>query len=408
MKIIMLTQWCYPEPGPRVHELAAALLKKGHKVTIITGFPTVPYTHFYKEYRLSLWRWDKYENVDILRLLHFPHGGKSPIKRILHYASFMISVIIIGNIFVKKADCMYVFLPPPTTGIAAWGLKLFHNIPLVYDIQDIWPEAVMASGMVKSKSFINLLAGIENFIYPKAAGISVPSSGYKKNLIKKGVPSEKIAVIPNWADENIYKPAAYNDKLAERLGMKNKFNILFAGNLGLAQGLETIILSAELLVDLNDIQFVFAGDGVEEERLKSLCKIKGLGNVLFLGRFPAKDISDICAIADVLLVHLKRDPLFNLTVPSKTISYMACGKPILMAVEGDASDLILSSAAGIVCPSDNSKELSSAVRKFKNTSKAERELMGKSAREYFLKNFTLDIVSSKFEQLFINIVKNKE
>ena len=165
---------------------------------MITGFPTYPYTHFYKGYRPYFWHWDSYKGVRILRLPHFPHGGISSVKRVLHYVSFMLSTVILGNLLITKADCMYVFLPPPLMGISARIIGLFRRIPFMYDIQDIWPDAVAVSGMIKSKMVIKLLGLIENFVYRKVDAISVPSPGYKKNLIGKGVSPDKVQIISNW------------------------------------------------------------------------------------------------------------------------------------------------------------------------------------------------------------------
>ena len=403
MRILLLSQYCYPEPGPRVHELALGLSNKGHQVTIITGFPTYPYTHFYKGYRLHFWLRDSYKGVRILRLPHFPHGGKSSIKRILHYVSFMLSTVVIGNLLIRKADCMYVFLPPPLMGISAWIIGLFRRIPFMYDVQDIWPDAVAVSGMIKSKLAIQLLGLVEKFIYRKVAVISVPAPGYKKNLIGKGVSPDKIKIISNWSDESVYRALPYNNSLAEKFGMKGKFNILFAGNLGKVQALDTVILTAKLLVDIRDIQFVFAGDGMEEERLKLLSKEMGLNNVFFLGRFPPKEISEICSIADVLLVHLKKDPLSKLTIPSKTFSYMAIGKPILMAVEGDAAALIRSIGAGVTCSPENPPEMANAINTIRHMSDKEREIMGKAGKNAFLQEFRRDIIVDKFEKVLQDI-----
>ena len=399
----MLSQYFYPEPGPRVHELALGLSDRGHQVTVITGFPTYPYTHFYKGYRPQFWFWDSYKGVKILRLPHFPHGGKSSVKRVLHYVSFMLSTVVLGNLLITKADCMYVFLPPPLMGISAWIIGLFRRIPFMYDIQDIWPDAVAVSGMIKSKMVIKLLGLIEKFIYLKVAAISVPSPGYKKNLIDKGVPPDKIQIISNWSDESVYKALPYNNSLAGKFGMKGKFNILFAGNLGKVQALDTVILTAKLLVDIRNIQFVFAGDGVEEERLKLLSKEMGLNNVLFLGRFPPEEISEICSIADVLLVHLKNDPLSKITIPSKTFSYMAIGKPILMAVEGDAAALIRSKGAGVTCSPENSTEMADAINTIRSMSYKEREAMGSAAKNTFLQGFRRDIIVDKFEKVLQDI-----
>jgi len=399
----LLSQYFYPEPGPRVHELALGLSGKGHQVTVITGFPTYPYTHFYKGYRPYFWHWDSYKGVRILRLPHFPHGGISSVKRVLHYVSFMLSTVILGNLLITKADCMYVFLPPPLMGISARIIGLFRRIPFMYDIQDIWPDAVAVSGMIKSKMVIKLLGLIENFVYRKVDAISVPSPGYKKNLIGKGVSPDKVQIISNWSDGSVYRALPYNNLLAEKLGMKGKFNILFAGNLGKVQALDTVILTAKLLVDIRDIQFVFAGDGVEEERLKLLSKENGLNNVLFLGRFPPEEISEICSIADVLLVHLKNEPLSKITIPSKTFSYMAIGKPILMAVEGDAAALIRSKGAGVTCSPESPPEMADAINTIRSMSYKEREVMGSAAKNTFLQEFRRDTIVDKFEKVLQDI-----
>jgi len=195
----------------------------------------------------------------------------------------------------------------------------------------------------------------------------------------------------------------YNNSLADKFGMKGKFNILFAGNLGKVQALDTVILTAKLLVDIRNIQFVFAGDGVEEERLKLLSKEMGLNNVLFLGRFPPEEISEICSIADVLLVHLKNDPLSKITIPSKTFSYMAIGKPILMAVEGDAAALIRSKGAGVTCSPENSTEMADAINTIRSMSYKEREAMGSAAKNTFLQGFRRDIIVDKFEKVLQDI-----
>ena len=399
MRILLLSQWCHPEPGPRVHELADGLAKRGHQVTLVTGFPTYPKSHFYKGYRPKFYRRDSYGNADILRLPHFPHGGKSVTRRILNYSSFMLSVAGIGSWVSKSVDCMYVFLPPPTTGLAACFLAAIKRAPFLCDVQDIWPEAVLASGMMGEGNAIKAISLLQNFIYDSAKRITVPSPGYRKYLVGKGVDSDKIEVVPNWADTEVYRPVAYDDAVAERHCLTGKFNVLFAGNLGLMQALDTVIAAAEQLRENPNIQFVFAGSGVEEARIRVLSKEKGLDNVRFLGRFPPEDMAPLYAIADALLVHLKKNSLFEITIPSKTLSYLACAKPLIMGVEGDAANLVESVGAGLSCASENPTSLAAAVKKLHGMSPTERHAMGAAGRNYLLANCTLDIAVETYERL---------
>lgn len=400
MRILLLSQWCHPEPGPRVHELADGLARKGHQVLLVTGFPTYPKSNFYAGYRPSLYQRDVYGEAEILRLPIFPHGEQSVFRRILNYGSFMFSLISIAPWLIGRADCMYVFLPPPTTGLAAWFLSVIKRTPFLCDVQDIWPEAVVASGMLRDGKVVDLISAVQRFIYNRSRLVTVPSPGYKRNLIAKGVAEAKIEVVPNWADTDVYKPVPYDGALAERLGLKGTFSIMFAGNFGIVQALDTVIAAAEQLRDFPEICFVFAGSGVDEVRLRALSEQKGLDNVRFLGRFPHEQMAEICAVCDALLVHLKRDPLFEITIPSKTLAYLACGKPVLMAVAGDAADLIETQGAGLTCASEDPAALAAAVKQLYRASPAQREAMGRAGRAYFLSHCTLEIVVETYERLF--------
>ncbi len=388
-----------------MHELADSLAKRGHQVTLLTGFPTYPKSEFYEGYRPKAFQWDSYGDADILRVPHSPHGGKSVFRRILNYVSFMLSVVGIGSWMTGRVDCIYAFLPPPTTGLAACFLSLAKRAPILFDVQDVWPEAVLASGMVGKGRAVKAISAVQNFLYGRAKLISVPSPGYRKNLIKKGVAREKIEVVPNWADTEVYRPVEYDKSLAKELGLAGKFNVLFAGNLGIVQALDTVIEAAEKMRDYPEVQFLFAGSGVEELRLQSLSEDLGLENIRFLGRFSPQKMAKIYSISDALLVHLKKDPLFKITIPSKTLAYLACEKPLIMAVEGDAADLIESAGAGLSCPSQNSVALAATVKKLRDMSADERQGMGKKGRAYLMDSCTLEIVVETYEGLLEKICR---
>ncbi|MFA4971002.1 MAG: glycosyltransferase family 4 protein [bacterium] len=403
MKILLLTQWYYPEPGPHVHELAEELVSRGHGVTVLTGFPTYPSDRFYEGYRPRLFLREECGGVKIVRVPHFAHGKGSAVLRVLNYCSFMFSAMTIGNALIGKADCMYVFLPPPLLGLAAKVISFFHRISLMYDIQDIWPDAIEASSFSCSKVFKRAISLIASFVYPFAKAISVPSAGYRRNLISKGVEGDRIEVIPNWADEHIFRPLPYDATMARQYGLEGAFTVVFAGNLGHAQSLETILDAAELLRDKPDIRFLLAGDGAALESLRVRCGRSGLTNVIFAGRLPVEDMPLLFSVADLLVVHLREHRAFRMTIPRKTQEYMACGKPILMGVGGDAAELINETRAGVTCRPELPAEMAEAILQVYQLSPEQRRVIGNNARKAYERLFQKRDVVGQYERLLYRV-----
>jgi glycosyltransferase involved in cell wall biosynthesis len=299
---------------------------------------------------------------------------------------------------------MWVYHPPLTVGIPALLVSARRHIPFVYEIQDMWPETLAATGMVSSARALKLVSHLANFVYRHAAAINVISRGFQQNLIDKGVPPAKIKVIPNWADEDIYFPVLRHEEFAARYGLAGHFNVVFGGNHGAAQALTSVLQAAQLVADLRDLQFVLIGDGIEKAALVRHAQEAGLHNVLFLERQPATVMRKFYASADVLLVHLKDDPLFEITIPSKMMAYLACGRPILAATKGDAAELVNSAHAGFVCEPQNPHALAGALRKLYMMSRAEREALGAAGRQAYLAGYTRAVLVAQYETLFENLV----
>lgn len=403
MKVLFVTQWFHPEPGPRVHELAAELVRRGHEVTVLTGYPSYPIGRFYEGWRPRLFSRHEHEGVKVIRLAHFPHAQRSVVRRILNYASFMLSVMTVGNLLVRRADCMYVLLPPPTMGFAAYALSLFHGIPFMYDILDIWPDAAVATGLVRSKALIAAIRTVEKLVYPLASAMSVPSEGYRANLAAKGVPFGKVSVIRQWEDEAFYRPLPRDEGFAQRHHIEGGFNVTYAGNVGFAQALATVVEAARLLAGEPEIRLVIAGHGAQLESLQRRCRELALRNVSFIGHLPGQDMPSLFSVSDLLLVHLKRDPVFRITIPRKTQSYMACGKPVLMAVEGEGAELIRATGSGVSCPSEDPAAMAQAIVAVYKMPPAARRGMGDNARKAFLDNFRKDDAITKYEELLKRI-----
>ena len=403
MRILIHSYFYAPEPIPKPHELAVSLAERGHQVRVITSFPSYPYGALYEGYHLRPWKWETLDGISVLRLPLIVDHSRSSMRRILSYTSFMLSSCFMGPWGSGPADAMYVCHPPLSVGISAWTIGLMRRIPFVYGVHDLWPEAILATGMVKSRRVIDGLRRLERFVYRRASAIAVVSPGYRENLIGKGVPPEKVSVLTDWANESIYKPVEPDPELAQELGMAGRFNVLFGGNMGLAQALGTVVETAQLLSTHPQIQFLFAGDGVHREALESMVAERGLTNVRFLGRQPSSSMPHIYALSDVLLAHFKRDPLFEISIPAKIFAYMACQRPVLMASDGDAAEMVKNAGAGISCPAEDPQAMARAVLDLYQMAPGRKLDMGAAGRLAFLEKYSREVLVQRHEDLLLQV-----
>lgn len=407
MRILILTQWYPPEPALLLQELAQSLQGLGHEVTVLTGFPNYPSGQLYPGYKIRLRRREVLEGVPVVRVPLYPEHSRSGLRRALNYISFALSAALLGPWLSKRPNVIFVYHPPLTVGLPAWVLSRIWRVPFVYQIQDIWPETLAATGMLNSPRALNMVGAVARWVYRKAAALLVISPGFKENLVGKGVTESKIHIIPNWANAETYRPRLPDLALAEELGMAGKFNVLFAGNIGEAQALDTVVQAATYLTADPEVQFVIVGDGTALEDLKQAAIGRGLTNMRFLGRRPAAEMPSLYALADVLLVHLRDDPLFRITVPHKIMAYMASGKPILAAVAGDAADVVQQAGAGLTCPPQEPASLAEAVRVLQALSPGERRAMGERARQAAEGQYGREETVRRIEGVLISTVSSR-
>jgi len=270
----------------------------------------------------------------------------------------------------------------------------------------LWPDSLLSTGMLTNRFGLNIVNAWCKFVYKNAAKIVVVSQGLKKRLIERGVPAEKIEVIYNWCDDSLICREEPNQQLAKKLGMDGKFNVVFAGNMGKAQAMDAVIKAALILQnDYKDIQFVLVGSGVEVENLKKMTNELSLDNVKFLGRKPITEIGPILRLADVLFVHLKNDPLFEITIPSKTQAYLATGRPVLIGIKGDAADLVENAEAGLRCEPQNSQNIAETIMKFYEMDKNQLLQMGINGMNYYDHNLSFEIAVQRYLEIFEQTVK---
>jgi lipopolysaccharide/colanic/teichoic acid biosynthesis glycosyltransferase len=387
MRILYATQWFEPEPILKGIYFAKLLRVHGHDVRVVTGFPNYPGGSFYPGYQLRLLHRETMDGIQIDRVPLYPSHSRSAFGRVLNYISFALSLTVYGLVTSRRPDVMYVYHPPLTVGLAAAVIAAARRIPFVYAIHDMWPDTLAASGMVSNRFILGIVDRLCRWVYARADRLVVVSPGFKRTLVERGVPKAKIEVIYNWPNEAEARPKHGSDLAA--FALEGRFNIVFAGNIGPAQGLETVLKAAKIIErTAPEIQFILVGDGIEADQLRARAIEMAVQSVRIMPRVPQSEIGDLLAAADALLVHLKDNPLFRITIPAKTQFYLAMGKPILMGVSGDSADLIEKSGAGLVVKPGDAQALAAGVLELARLPKENLTAMGARGRVFYEKELS--------------------
>jgi lipopolysaccharide/colanic/teichoic acid biosynthesis glycosyltransferase len=395
LRILLITQWFDPEPTFKGLLFAKELMRQGHDVQVLTGFPNYPGGKVYDGYRVRLFEREIIDGVNILRVPLYPSHDGSSVKRVLNYASFAASASF-GVLVGKRPDVAYVYHPPATVGLPATVAKWLRGVPFVYDVQDLWPDTLGVTGMLNRPKILRSVGRAMSSIYGSAARVAVLSPGFKRLLVERGVPERRIDVIPNWADEKQIDVTVPTPSRANELGFDGMFTVTFAGNMGTVQALDTVLDAAALLRDEHQIRIVLVGGGLDVERLRERSSAMQLHNVTFLARRPIAEIGEILTLSDALLVHLRKDPLFEITIPSKTQAYLMAGRPILMGVEGDAAEMVEKAGAGIAFEPENADALAAAIRRLHALAPEQRRAMGDSGSRYYRDKLALKVGAARF------------
>lgn len=400
MKVLILSQYFWPEEF-RINEVASSLLERGHEVEVLTALPNYPQGSFYPGYS-----WFKRPKVDLpeghkgLTIHRVPivsRGRKKGLRLIFNYLSFIFFASIYIALFMRKKRfdyCVVFAISPILQAIPGILLRWLNGTKLAVWVQDLWPETLSAVGAVSSSKALGLVGKVVRWIYRSSDHVLVSSEGFTESVIAWGADRSKIRYFPNWSDELGSVPAA-EPSLTE---LPAGFNIVFAGNIGVAQGLETVLAAAERTRDKEDIHWIVLGDGSERERLQVLARERRLEkNVRFFGRKPASTMPYYFERAGALLVTLRDDRIFALTVPSKVQAYLAAGRPILAALNGEGARIIEEANAGYAAPALDAEGLANHALRLYSMSAQEREEMGRNGRRFYEAHFQRSRLISQFE-----------
>lgn len=401
MNILILSQFFTPEPDLKGLPLAKELTKMGHSVKVLTGFPNYPGGKIYSGYKLKLYSKENIEGIKVYRSWLYPSHDHSKFGRIFNYLSFAVTASFAGIFGVKKIDAMYVYHPPATIILPAILLKITKRAKIVYDIQDLWPDTLSATGMVTNRSLLRGIDILLSAAYKFLDDLVVLSPGFKNRLISKGVPSNKVHTIPNWSLEAVTSTSAADDVFS---GIRGTGRIIvFAGTMGKAQALGSILQAAKIMFECGiNYNFAFIGGGIEVENLKDMVISMNIPNVMFIPKVTPDKIGDYLRAADLLLVHLKKDPLFEITIPSKLQAYMRIGKPILCGLSGDGAEIVQKAKCGFVFKSENPDAFVSLLEQIKDYSDNDLARLGLNGKEYYDKNFDISIGASEIEKLLVS------
>ena len=399
MRILLLTQWFQPEPQFKGLPLAQALIARGHEVEVLTGFPNYPGGEVYPGYRIRAWQRETMDGVRVTRTALYPSHDRSVVRRSLNYVSFALSSALLA-LTLRRPDVVYVYCPPMTAAAGAVMLRLLRGVPYVIDVQDLWPDTLASTGMVNSGLIMRLVGAWSKQAMKRAARLVVLSPGFKTRIAARGI-AVPIDVIPNWAPGEIVASAAVLPVRVRADG--ERFNILFAGNMGKAQALDTVLEAARILATKAAlVHFTLIGAGVGAEALSEKCVAMGLDNVSFLPARPIDEMGPLFADADALLVHLRDDPLFAITIPSKTQAYLAVGRPILMGVRGNAAALVEAAGAGLVFAPEDADGLVAAAKTLLRMTAEARAAMGQAGAAYYREHLAFDKGVDALTQVLID------
>jgi colanic acid biosynthesis glycosyl transferase WcaI len=417
MNILVLMLYWYPYEGPLMPIYGAilrSLMKKGHKVTIVTSFP-----HFRKgrsetweKYRGKLCEVTEWEGARIIRCYVyapvFDQTKSGLIYRAFNFVSFNISSLLAATVLAGKADVVLAPSSPPlTNGLIASIVSRFKRCPSVYNVQDLYPDMANKMGIIRNRLLLQFLLLLERWVYSFSHKVIVISNGMKKILEQKGVALEKVRVIKNSIDTEFITPRSQDNPFSRKYRLHDYFVVMYAGNIGIPHGVEVLIEAAEMLMLENDLVFCFVGRGENKHQIESLARRKGLTNAVFVDPQPEKMVPLIWATAAVGMITYRKG-LADFSVPSKLLAIMCAARPAIASVDenSDTVELIKKAGCGLCVEPESPLALANAIRHLKSDA-ASREDMGQRGRHYVEENLNRRIISSHYEKVFADLTRSK-
>ncbi len=410
MKILYVSQYFPPEmgaPAARAAELSRHWAAMGHEVSVLTGFPNHPTGVIPPEYRKQFRKGvvhEKIDGVNVSRTLLLPFPNRKAYERMLNYSSFCVTAGVTG-MFLNKPDVVIATSPQLLVGLSGWWIARRKRVPFVFEVRDLWPESLAAVGMGNANSSLHRALGrIAGFLYRHSDRIVVVTPAFEEHLVKHWkVPREKISVIENGVETNLFAPKSATN-LRKELGLDEKFVVSYIGTMGMAHGLETILTAAAQLRDPNpEIAFLFLGEGADKKRIVELARQRNLHNVRFVDQQPREKIPAYICASDACMVLLKNTDLFKTVIPTKMLEFMSCERPVILGVDGQARSILEEARGGIKIEPENADALADTIRLLAANPELARKL-GQSGREHMLRKFSRRHTAERYISVLENLL----
>jgi len=402
MRILVISQYFWPE-NFRINDLVTELVHRGHEVTVLTGKPNYPDGYTFPDFLESPAKFARFAGAEVIRVRMLPRG-RGGLRLMLNYISFAVSASIFGpwKLRQRKFDGIFVFQPSPVTvGLPAIVLKLLKRAPIAFWVLDLWPQSLSAVGAVRSKVVLGLVDYLVRCIYSRCDVVLVQSRAFVTTISQQLKNTSKIIYFPSWAEPAEPIEAA---SLAPEIEHRPElFNIVFTGNIGEAQDFGAVLDAAEILRS-EPLRWIIVGDGRRADWVANEIGIRGLGEkVVMPGRFGLERMPSFFKHADALLVSLRDEPIFGLTIPGKVQTYLATGKPILAMLNGEGADVIKASGAGFTAPAGDSASLAEQVMKLKSLSKIDREKIGEKGIQVIARDFNRETLVDRLIAIYAGL-----
>lgn len=404
MRFLILTQYFYPEVGApqvRLVALIRQLLQLGHDVEVVTALPNYPTGNIFSQYRGHFYLLEHWEGVKVHRVWLYPATGAG-LKRLLNYGSFMFTALW-GLRRVAKPNYVFVESPPLFLGITGVWVARRWQVPLIFNVADLWPDSVQALGLMRSSSWLFIWASrLEQWLYRQASYINAITEGIQRILITdKHIAAEKVLFLPNGVDVQIFKPQLADSAWKAHLGLPTSQHIiLYTGTHGYAHGMEVILHTAALLAN-EEILFLLVGDGSEKAALQQLAQHMQLKNVVFWPPQPVETIARLYSLARAGVSTLRDSPLFTSTRPAKVLAIMACGQAVIYSGQGEGAQLIEAAQAGIVVAAQDPQALAAAIQRLVADPVYAKQL-GHNGRRYVEQHLQWSVVVDAWLKQLIN------
>ena len=401
MRFLFLTQFYPPEVGAtqnRVSDLAERLARAGHAVTVLTAMPNYPEGKIFDAYRGRFWMEEASGNVRILRVWAYASNSVGIIARLVSYCSFTVAAAVMALAKGGKHDVLYVESPPLFLGLTGILVSRWRKSKLLFNVTDLWPASAVALGILRNPTAIRFATGLERFIYNRADMITGQTEGIVQG-VKERAPQIPVSLVMNGISLEAYSiPSTARDHKRKELGLADAFVVGYAGRHGIAQGLETVLQAAEILLKVREIQYVFFGDGPEKIKLVELTERIGLKNVRFFAPRPAAEMPSILSCFDAAVVPLKRLELFQGALPCKLFECMGAGIPVVVSIGGEAKSLVEKANGGITIAPEDPQAMADAILALWRNPEL-RKAIGQSGREYVLSHCSRQRAADAIENL---------